>query len=138
MTEDYYSKFCRYINSRKPDIVGHFDLITKFDEMSESLFLKNANYNRIVEKYIETVADSGCIFEVNTGAISRGYRTAPYPAQNLLHVLNKHNVRLVLSSDSHSTDTLDFGFDEAKLILKDTGFKQIYNLYGGNFVAEEL
>ena len=138
MAEDYYSKFSDYIKSRRPDIIGHFDLITKFDEMGESLFLKNESYNKTVEKYIETVADTGCIFEVNTGAISRGYRSAPYPARNLLHILNAHNAKLVLSSDSHSADTLDFGFDEAKLLLRDIGFKQIYNLYGGKFVAEEL
>ena len=138
MAEDYYGKFCNYINKRKPDIVGHFDLITKFDEMGESRFLKNANYNRIVEKYIETVAESGCVFEVNTGAISRGYRTSPYPAENLLHILKKHNARLILSSDSHSVDTLDLGFEEAISMIKDIGFKQIYHLYGGKFIAEEI
>ena len=138
MAENYYGKFCNYINKRKPDIIGHFDLITKFDEMGESHFLKNANYNRIVEKYIETVADSGCVFEVNTGAISRGYRTSPYPAENLLHILKKHNARLTVSSDSHSIETLDYGFDEAKLMLKDIGFKQIYHLSGGGFAPEKI
>ncbi len=138
MAENYYGKFCNYINKRKPDIVGHFDLITKFDEMGKSHFLKNANYNRIVEKYIETVADSGCVFEVNTGAISRGYRTSPYPAENLLHILKKHNARLTVSSDSHSIETLDYGFDEAKLMLKDIGFRQIYHLSGGGFVPEKI
>ena len=138
MAEDYYGKFCDYINKRKPDVVGHFDLITKFDEIGESLFLKNANYNKTVEKYIETVADSGCVFEVNTGAISRGYRQTPYPAENLLHVLKKQDARLTVSSDSHSIETLDFGFDEAKHLLRDVGFRKIYHLHGGGFVAEEI
>ena len=138
MAEDYYSKFCSYINKRRPDVVGHFDLITKFDEMGGSLFLKNEKYNAIVEKHIETVADSGCVFEVNTGAISRGYRHDPYPAENLLYILKKHGTPLTLSSDSHSIDTLDFGFDEAKQFLKRIGFAKIYNLYGGKFVAEDL
>ena len=138
MAEDYYGKFCKYINERKPDVVGHFDLITKFDEMGESLFLKNENYNQIVEKHIKTVADSGCIFEVNTGAISRGYRSAPYPAENLLRILREHNTPLTLSSDSHSADTLDFGFDEAKELLRDVGIRTIHILRGGRFVAEEI
>lgn len=138
MAEEYYGKFCNYINKRRPDIVGHFDLITKFDEMGDSLFLKNESYNAIVEKYIETVADSGCLFEVNTGAIARGYRTTPYPAENLLYILKKHNTRLVLSSDSHAAQTLDFAFDEAAEILKSVGIKEAYHLYGGRFVAKEL
>jgi histidinol-phosphatase (PHP family) len=138
MAEDYYSKFCRYVNTRKPDIVGHFDLITKFDEMGDSLFLKNENYNRIVEKYIKTVANSGCLFEVNTGAVSRGYRSTPYPAENLLYILKEHNAPLILSSDSHSADTLDFGFEDAKMLLRDVGIKIIYTLRGGKFVSEDI
>ncbi|MBE6647392.1 MAG: histidinol-phosphatase HisJ family protein [Ruminococcaceae bacterium] len=138
MAEDYFGHFCDYINERKPDIVGHFDLITKFDEMGDSLFLKNEKYNRIAEKCIEAVADSGCVFEVNTGAISRGYRRDPYPAINLLYILKKHNAKVTLASDSHSVETLDFGFDEAKKMLKDIGFKHIFNLHNGHFVKEEL
>ena len=138
MAEDYFGKFCDYIINRKPDIVGHLDLITKFDEMGESLFLENEKYRKIAEKHIETVADIGCIFEVNTGAISRGYRNTPYPSEHLLYLFKKHNAKLTLASDSHTVETLDFGFDEAAAMLKDIGFKEIYHLSGGKFVAEEL
>lgn len=138
MAEEYFTKFCAYIKTRKPDVVGHFDLITKYDEMGDSLFLRNADYNRIAERYAEKVAQSGCLVEVNTGAIARGYRRDPYPAQNLLHILKKYDCGLILSSDSHSTSTLDFGFDEARATLKDIGFKHIYNLFDGGFVKEKL
>ena len=87
LAEAYYSTFCQYIHERKPDIVGHFDLITKFDESNEPLFLNDAEYHKIAEKYIAEAAKSGSIFEVNTGAMIRGLRTAPYPAENLLYVL---------------------------------------------------
>ena len=75
---------------------------------------------------------------MNTGAISRGYRKVPYPAENLLHIFKKHDCRLILSSDSHSIDTLDFGFDEAKIMLREIGFAHIYILNNGQFVKEEL
>ena len=45
MAHAYYKPFCEYISKRKPDIVGHFDLITKFDELENSLFLENQEYN---------------------------------------------------------------------------------------------
>lgn len=138
MAEDYYSKFCDYIKKRKPDVVGHLDLITKFDEIGESMFLKNAGYRKVAEKYIEAVADSGCVFEVNTGAMARGYRKTPYPAEHLLYIFKKHNTPLTLSSDSHAIDTLDFGFEEAEALLKDVGIKEIYHLSNGKFVAEAL
>lgn len=131
--ESYYSNFCEYITNRKPDIIGHFDLITKFDELDESLFLQNQKYTEIAEKYILKAIQSGCIFEINTGAIARGLRTTVYPFENLLHILRKENAPIILSSDSHSIDTLDFRFDETKKYLKDIGFYKITALVDNAF-----
>ena len=124
LADRYYNAFCRYILARKPDIVGHFDLVTKFDEITPT-FLPDAQYNRMAEKYIESVADSGCIFEVNTGAISRGYRSLPYPAQNLLYVLKKHGTKITITSDCHAAENLDCFYAETRKILSDTGFEYI-------------
>jgi histidinol-phosphatase (PHP family) len=132
--EAYYRAFCDYLARRKPDIIGHFDLITKFDELDTSLFLENPEYHKIAEKYIAEAAKSGCIFEVNTGAISRGMRTSPYPYENLLYILKKMDAKLILSADSHQKDTLDFKFEETKKHLKEIGFTQLLTLYNGEFV----
>lgn len=134
LADVYYSSFCQYISLRKPDIIGHFDLITKFDELDASLFLRNDVYNKIAEKYVIEAAKSGCVFEVNTGAIARNLRTAPYPAANLLYILKKSNAKLILSSDSHDIKTLDFGFDEVKKYLCDIGFTELFTLYDGKFI----
>ncbi len=133
LAETYYRTFCDYIHRRKPDIIGHFDLISKYEETEAPLFLNNSEYNKIAEKYVAEAAKSGCLFEVNTGAMARGLRTTPYPAANLLHVLKKLDARVILSSDSHSADTLDFGFDEAKQYLRDVGFSHLFTLYNGEF-----
>lgn len=138
LSEVYYRCFCDYIRRRKPDIIGHFDLITKFDELDTSLFLNNAGYDRIAEGYIAEAAKSGSIFEVNTGAMARGLRTAPYPNENLLYVLKKLNAPLILSSDSHNIDTLDHGFAEAKKYLRDIGFTQLFTMYDGGFVKYDI
>lgn len=123
LAENYYRSFCTYIADRKPDIIGHFDLITKFDELDTSLFLQNAKYNEVAEKYITIAAGSNCIFEVNTGAMARGIRTTPYPSENLLYVLKKSGANIILSSDSHSVETLDFAFEETRQYLRDIGFR---------------
>jgi histidinol-phosphatase (PHP family) len=138
MAHSYYGAFCNYIKLRKPDIIGHYDLITKFDELNASLFLENKTYNSIAEEYTRQVCRSGCFFEVNTGAISRGFRTTPYPAQNLLRILKNESSGLILSSDSHNADTLDFGFDEARRYLKDIGFEYVYLLYNNEFIKDRL
>ena len=136
--EEYYSSFCDYILKRKPDIIGHFDLITKFDEAGKSLLLADERYNCLAEKYIRIAPTADCIFEVNTGAISRGWRTTPYPNENLLHVIKQNGGRVMLSSDSHSIDTLDFGFDDTKHLLREIGFEYVYTLFDGKFIKDYI
>ena len=137
MAEDYFSFFCSYILTYRPDIIGHFDLLTKFDEI-EPLFLSNAEYRAIALKYARVAAKSGAIFEVNTGAVSRGYRTSPYPHEELLFALKKEGARVMLSSDSHNKDTLAFGFDAAKALLRTVGFTTSVHLYHGVFTDVSL
>ena len=138
LADTYYSNFCDYIKKYKPDIIGHFDLITKYEELDNPLFFSNDQYNKLAEKYIAIAAQSGCIFEVNTGAIAKGIRTAPYPKDNLLRILKKADAPIIINSDSHSADTLDFSFDEAKLLLKDIGFEYTYVLYNNEFKKDLL
>ena len=138
LAECYYSSFCTYIAHRKPDIIGHFDVITKFDELDTSLFLQNAKYNEVAEKYVNIAAESNCIFEVNTGAIARELSTTPYPRENLLHILKKRDAKIILSSDSHNIETLGFGFNEAKLYLRDIGFRYAFALVDNKFKRYEI
>ena len=138
MTETYYTTFCEYIARRKPDVIGHFDLITKFDELDTSLFLDNKKYCEIAEKYVNIAAQSGCLFEVNTGAIARGLRTATYPSEHLLHHLRKADAKLVLASDSHAIETMNFQFDETRKYLRDIGFAYAYAFLNGKWERYEL
>ena len=138
LAEAYYSRFCDYILKRKPDIIGHFDLITKFTQVDAPNLLADAAYLAVAEKYIKIAAQSGCVFEVNTGAIARGLRTTPYPSENLLRVLKSLDAPLILSSDSHHADTLDCAFPETKAMLRDIGFRKLMTLKDGKFVEYDL
>ena len=134
MAEVYYSEFVSYLNRRRPDIIGHFDLITKYDELAAPYFLGTPEYTKISEKYTLEALRCGGIFEVNTGAISRGYRTSPYPSENLLHILKKNDAKIILSADSHRADTIDYYFAEARRYLYDVGFREAYTLSDIGFV----
>lgn len=133
LAENYYTSFCKYIANYKPHIIGHFDLITKFDEVGTSLFLQNPKYNEVAEKYVNIATESNCIFEVNTGAMARGLRTTPYPSENLLHILKKNGAKITISSDSHSQETLNFGFEDMRQYLYDIGFRHTYIINQGKF-----
>lgn len=138
LAEEYYKTFCEYIVERNPDIVGHFDIITKFDEIGEPMFSEDKGYQKIALKYLKEAIKSDCIFEVNTGAISRGTRKTPYPSLELLHTLKKENARIILSSDTHSVKTLDCAFRETRELLLDVGFKEQYALLEGKFQKIKL
>ncbi len=139
MAESYYRAFCQYLLKHTPTIIGHFDLVTKFDELENSLqLLKDPAYQAIARRYLTEALRADCLFEVNTGAISRGYRTTPYPSEDLLHLLLKNGGKLTVTADSHQADTLDCAFAETKQMLKDIGFEYVYVLYGGEFVKDYL
>lgn len=136
--EAYYETFCAYIQKRRPDIVGHFDLITKFDEQNGYELMHNRDYIRLAENYLDVALSSGCIFEVNTGAIARGMRTTPYPSVDLLYRMKKQDAKVILSSDCHNCDYLDCNYAETRQMLRDIGFKKVYHLYDGCFMTENL
>lgn len=41
------------------------------------------------------------IFEINTGAIARGYRSTPYPAPFLLQAMQHSHLPRMLAADCH-------------------------------------
>ncbi len=134
----YYSFFCDYIMKRKPDIIGHFDLITKYEEISPLGFFESREYTELSLKYTRIALKSGSLFEVNTGAMSRGARKTPYPSPEMLHLIKKGGGRLILSSDCHDAKHLDFAFDKTRLMLKDIGFECVYALDGKELIKDNL
>ena len=125
ISENYYGNFAKYLHYRRPNVVGHFDLLTKYDEKREAVFLGNSKHDRIAESFIESLAREGFLFEVNTGAIARGLRSMPYPAANLLRVLKRCGSEIILSSDCHKAEDVDHSFKEALALLKDIGYSEL-------------
>lgn len=115
LAAEYYRTVSRVVQRTNADIIGHFDLITKFNE-DGALFDENAASCTIARG---TAAD--CLletekpFEINTGVVSRGYRALPYPAPDIREYIFSKGGKFILSSDSHSTETLCFGFDNEEL-----------------------
>ena len=93
------------------DIVGHPDLVRKFN-VKYPFFDEGAEwYREELERTADAIAASGKIVEVNTGAISRGWLDDAYPSPLFRRLLRERGVRFVLSSDAHSADALDCAFD---------------------------
>lgn len=129
----FYSAYYEYVRSRRPDVVGHFDLLTKYDELAEPYFQGKPEHDEIAKHFIGKVASEGYLLEVNTGAISRGMRKTPYPAPGLLYEIKRCEGSIILNSDCHALGMLDCSFEETKALLRDIGFKELTILYKHKF-----
>ncbi len=134
---------CRYFAQMKDlsartncDIVGHFDLITKYNE-GECLFCeRDRRYEKAAGEAAEALARQGQIFEINTGAIGRGYRSAPYPSERLLCLIRSCGGRVTYASDCHRADTITVGFDRAVALAKKCGFRGFMKLSEHGFYEQ--
>ena len=114
--EKYFETVGNVAEQTNADIIGHFDLITKFNEGGCLFDESDERYIAAWKKSADKLLQSGAVFEINTGAISRGYRTAPYPAQSIISYLKANGAKLILSSDAHSADTIGFGFEKYRAL----------------------
>ena len=131
--ESYYEEVISFANSSCYDITGHLDLVTKFSEKMNFDFEKYSWYRDIALFAAESVVKSGKIIEVNTGAISRGYRTTPYPAPFILKRLKELDAPLTVSTDSHGINSIDTKYDETVSMLSSYGFDHLYYLTPNGF-----
>ncbi len=111
MAETYFRTVGDVVQKTNCTLIGHFDLITKFIERAPQFDTANPRYVAAWKAAADKLLATGVPFEINTGAISRGYRTTPYPSEPIREYLAEHGAKFILSSDSHRADTLCFGFE---------------------------
>lgn len=107
----YYETIPEVLEKTGGDIVGHFDLITKFNEGGKYFDENSQEYRNIALSALRKTAKNKPIFEINTGAMARGYRTEPYPAKFLIDELNHLGCPMIMTSDCHDAEYLNYGFE---------------------------
>ena len=112
LCEEYYRTAGDIVNKTGCDIIGHFDLISKFNEKEHLFDESHPRYIAAWKRAVDQLLPTGVPFELNTGGISRGYMSRPYPGAEIQAYIREHGGSFVLSSDSHSVDTIAFRFDE--------------------------
>lgn len=111
LIEAYYEKVSTIVQDTGADIIGHFDLITKFQEQTPLFDETHPRYIAAWKKAVDAILPHCQLFEINSGAISRGLRTTPYPAPAIRQYILEKGGRLIQNSDSHRTETLGFCSD---------------------------
>ncbi len=117
---DYFKVLAELNLQHNCDIVGHFDLISKFNE-DKAMFEDDCpEYRDAWQPALrELLRDKSRVFEVNTGAISRGYRKTPYPTVEMLSFIKQHGGTVIVTTDCHNRDFLDCAIGDAYNMLEE-------------------
>ena len=134
----FYETIAELPNYGKFDVLAHYDICSKLVEKKPFFDENNPEYQKYAIEALDALTGKIPFFEVNTGAISRGYRTTPYPAHFLLKEFKDRGWGPVIGSDCHDKRFLKYYFDETEEILKAAGFREIYVLKSTGFEAIPL
>ena len=111
LTEAYFRTEADVVRRTRCDIIGHFDLVCKNNERHRWFDENHPRYRAAWQKAADELLKTGAVFEINTGAISRGYKTEAYPSPEIRAYLRERGAKMILSSDAHQKENIGFDFD---------------------------
>ncbi len=131
-----YFETVAHLDDISPDIIGHFDLVTKFNS---GMRYFDENEKEYLDAAFSAIDALHCdLFELNTGAMAKGLKDTPYPALPILKRLKEKGARIILSSDCHDAAFLDFYFNESAALLKEIGFRCVTIFKDKKFTEQPL
>ena len=140
---DYYAYCARYFrqaakmcSESTATFIGHIDLISKFNDGDKYFCESDPRYLKGALEAVKCAVERHIPLEMNTGAISRGYRKGPYPNPVLLKKIREMGGEIIINSDAHAAAALDTGFDLCLELARSAGFDHVLRLRTQGF--EEL
>lgn len=122
MVSDYYSRVRRMLRLPGIRIVGHLDLIKRWNADHRYFRGDERWYRQAVEETLEAIVACGKIVELNTAGWHKGLGE-PYPAPWILERCRDRNIPILVNSDSHTPGDVTRGFPEALSCLSALGIQ---------------
>lgn len=120
--ERYYALIREMVETDCPDIVGHLDKI-KMHNLHESLFSESDSwYQDAVMATLETIAQAGCVVEINTRGLYKRDLDS-YPSEWVLRCMFEKGIPVMINSDSHAPDEVTARFPDAAGRLLNAGYR---------------
>lgn len=139
LARDYYALEAEYIASYQPDVIGHFDLVRLYQSRLNLFDAKSKGYLAIATQALEK-AFAGCtLMEVNTGGMARSqYLTKPYPDDALAQAWREMRGSVIITSDCHKAEFLDYRFEQTARELYTLGYRSVKVLGRADSLFEEI
>lgn len=113
MCRAYYELEATVYERTHCTFVGHFDLITRFNDDLRAFDETDPRYTVPALEAMECLVEQGLPFEINCGAHNRGRKVELYPRRSLLQALHDMGGEILINSDAHQTTCLNGSFDVA-------------------------
>ncbi len=113
------------------DILGHFDKIGLNASCYRPGLDNEPWYKALVSDYIDEIARRGVLVEVNTKAWERQGRL--FPHTDYLRMMRKAGIRVVVNSDAHYPEKINWGREAAFRALLQAGYTTVWQLMQGGW-----
>ena len=124
----YYEKEADMCARSDALFIGHIDLVTKFNEGGKHFDENDPRYLGPAFAAADCALEKHIPLEMNTGAITRGYRVTPYPNPAILKHIREKGGEIIINSDAHSAAAMDTGFDTCLEMARSCGFNHVLYL----------
>ena len=116
--QDYLDAQYGMLQELEPSVVGHFDLIRKFD-LNYLQTLANPNVWQRVERNLDYISDNALILDFNLRGFDKA--TEQYPSMPVLEAALERDIAIVPGDDSHGVNSVGRNFDKGIEILHSLG-----------------
>lgn len=120
----YFEKLTELVLALKPEVVGHLDLVRKFDGPAASF---DPAVRPSIERALTAVRDSGSVLDVNAGAHRRGLSPV-YPLPWILERARALGIGVTLGDDSHGAHDVGVGLDACMTAIAAAGYREVHYL----------
>ena len=129
----YFAAIRRMVETSKPTIVGHFDLIKMHNNGYVVFDPDTEFYQSEVENTLRVIKANNSILEVNTRGFYKGASTEFSPSDKILKKALDLQIPITVNTDAHSKDEVDSVVPNAYEYLREIGFTYAYALIDGSW-----
>jgi histidinol-phosphatase (PHP family) len=118
----YFDALTDMVKTLRPEVVGHIDLIRKFEGPGASIAPEAWPH---LQAALEAVRDAGSVLDVNCGAHRRGLSPV-YPLPEILKRAQAMGIGVTLGDDSHGISSVGVGLDACMQAIADAGYRELH------------
>jgi len=107
MISYYYEQINNMISECKPNVIGHINLITKFNKNNYFFDDNDIWYKNLVKQTLEIVKQNNCIIEINTRGFYKKLTNEFYPSDWILKECKNQKIPMMINSDAHHINEID-------------------------------